>query len=358
MRKLQSLMAVAAAAFALNSAMAEVRSPLSVADEVVPHASITEPEENRPSDPSSRVDACASDPTRLGLSRIVEVDTESGPSFGGGHLDFLKDHEVVLTFDDGPSRRHTREILKALADHCTRATFFMVGRMALLDPEMVKEVANAGHTVGIHTWSHRNGGKISLPRATDDFELGLSAVSMALGRPAAPFFRYPYLSDNRAIASYVRSRSIAAWWVDVDSKDYMTHSAKLVRQRVMAQLKARKKGIILMHDIQPSTTAAIRDLLDDLHAGGFKVVHVVPKAAATTIASYDEQVGHMAKGKALASDAPAKARKNKTHASKKQGGERTNVKSPVTTKVPAKARQTARNKPEEQLPWLPQAFGY
>ena len=51
--------------------------------------------------------------------------------------DLLKDGEVILTFDDGPLRRYTRRVLKALASHCTKGTFFMVGRMAVADPAMV-----------------------------------------------------------------------------------------------------------------------------------------------------------------------------------------------------------------------------
>jgi peptidoglycan-N-acetylglucosamine deacetylase len=103
------------------------------------------------------VAACATQDNVLGLSRVVEVDAADGPLFGrvhNGGYDFLHDGEVVLTFDDGPLRHYTRAVLKALDAHCTKATFFMVGRMAVADPEMVREVASHGHTIGAHTWSH------------------------------------------------------------------------------------------------------------------------------------------------------------------------------------------------------------
>lgn len=237
-----------------------------------------------------RVDACASDPSRLGLSRIVEIDTAGGPQFGGGHgagTDFLKDGEVILTFDDGPLRSYTRPVLRALAEECTKATFFMVGRMAAADPATVKEVAAAGHTVASHTWSHANLAPNGLMKGRREFEMGLAAVNKALGRPAAPFFRYPYLNENRFVTAYTKSRNISTIWVDVDSKDYLTRDSKIVHNRIMTQLKAQRKGIILMHDIQPSTAGAIKGLLRELHDKGYKVVHIVPKTSVEAIAAYD-----------------------------------------------------------------------
>jgi peptidoglycan-N-acetylglucosamine deacetylase len=254
---------------------------------------------------SVNVDACASDPTKLGVSRVVEIDTAGGPEVGGekpSAQHFLNDGEVVLTFDDGPMKSDTKPILKALADQCTKATFFMVGQMALVDPELVKEVAAAGHTVGTHTWSHRNIRAISLARAKQEIEAAISTVSKAKGTPVAPLFRFPYLNSTRQAEDYLKTRNISAIWVDIDSKDYLTHSPKIVEQHILAQLAKEKKGIILMHDIHAWTAAMLPDLLKDLHDRGFKVVHIMPKGQIETISSYDG-----AAEKALAAKAAAKA---------------------------------------------------
>lgn len=236
---------------------------------------------------------CASDPNVLGISRIVEIDAADGPEFGGQkgqRNDFLQDREVVLTFDDGPMRAYTRRVLAALAHHCTRATFFLVGRMAAADPAMVREVQAGGHTIASHTWSHKNLAAVGAARAQQDFEMGVSAVSRAAGGASAPFFRFPYLSESRAILKLAGERGIASFWIDVDSKDYLTRSPQLVQRRIMAQLKAKGKGVILMHDIQPSTVGAIGPLLAELHREGYKVVHITPKIAATTVAAYDDAI--------------------------------------------------------------------
>ncbi len=235
------------------------------------------------------VDECAAKPGVLGISRVVEIDTTGGPVFGGSHKgnNFLKAGEVILTFDDGPMRAYTRSVLKALAAHCTKGTFFMVGRMAAADPAMVKEVGAAGHTIGSHTWSHQNLTPLGLIKGRNEFELGMSAVSKAAGTPIAPFFRFPFLGDSRLVREHAKKRNVATFFIDIDSKDFRTRDPKVVHSRIMSELAQQGKGIILMHDIQPSTAKAISGLLAALHDKGYKVVHMVPKQSLDTIADYD-----------------------------------------------------------------------
>lgn len=234
-------------------------------------------------------DACASKTDVLGVSRVVEIDTTGGPRFGEQYKDVdpLADKEVVLTFDDGPARRYTLPVLDALDAECTKATFFAVGRMALADPEMLKETARRGHTIGTHSWSHRRLHEIGKAKAKDEIELGISAVSRALGQPAAPFFRFPYLGDSKALIGELAGRNQGIFGIDVDSRDFSTRNPAVVRSRVMAQLKAKGRGIILFHDIQPSTAGAIPTLLKELKKGGYKVVHLVAKAPSETLPVYD-----------------------------------------------------------------------
>src|SRR5215510_4376883 len=135
-------------------------------------------------------------PNALGVARVVEIDTTGGPGFGFEHFkayDFLRDHEIVLTFDDGPWPGHTPAVLKALADQCTKAVFFPIGKHAGWHPEIMKQVASAGHTVGSHTWSHKDLSKLSEQEGKDEFEKGASAVQAALGTSEASFFRFPGL---------------------------------------------------------------------------------------------------------------------------------------------------------------------
>jgi peptidoglycan/xylan/chitin deacetylase (PgdA/CDA1 family) len=226
----------------------------------------------------------------LGVSRTIEVDAARGPRFGHQQykdLTVLNDREVVLTFDDGPLRPYTRPVLEALDAHCTRATFFMVGRMAAGDPEMVREVARRGHTIAHHTWSHSNMRTTNVAGQRQEIELGISMVQRTAGTPVSPFFRFPYLSDPAAAQSYLASRNIAMFSIEVDSNDYRTKDANAVHRTVMNQVMSQGKGIILFHDIQPSTAGALRRVLDDLAANKFKVVHFVSKSPVVTLPEFD-----------------------------------------------------------------------
>jgi peptidoglycan-N-acetylglucosamine deacetylase len=237
--------------------------------------------------------SCPGNPNALGVSRVVEVDTLGGPGFGFEHFkshDFLQPGEVVLTFDDGPWPRHTPAVLAALAAHCTRAIFFPIGKHSMWEPGILKQVVAAGHAVGSHTWSHADLSKKSVQEAKDEIEKGISAVHWAAGAPTAPYFRFPALRHPPELVTYLGQRNVAIFSTDFDSFDFKARKPEQVRQSVMAKLKKFGKGIILMHDFQQATAAAAADLLNDLKAGGYKVVFMKPKGTLTTIASYDAEI--------------------------------------------------------------------
>jgi peptidoglycan/xylan/chitin deacetylase (PgdA/CDA1 family) len=229
-------------------------------------------------------------PDALGVSRVVEVDTTGGPGFGFEHfkqLDFLTDKEVVLTFDDGPWPGNTPAVLKALADQCTKAVFFSIGKHATYHPEILKQVLAAGHTVGSHTWSHvnLNNKKMTDQQAKDEIEKGFSAVKLALGTAPAPFFRFPELQHGPASVAYLGTRNVAIFSCDIDSFDYKKNNtpAKEI-ETVMGGLAKLGKGIILMHDFQKHTAEALPELLRRLKAGGYKIVQMKAKGTLETLA--------------------------------------------------------------------------
>src|SRR5450756_481328 len=206
--------------------------------------------------------ACAN-PDALGVTRVVEVDTTGGPGFGFEHfkqLDFLQDKEVVLTFDDGPWPVNTPAVLKALADECTKGVFFPIGKHVTYHPEILRQVAAAGHTVGAHTWSHANlnAKKMTDQIAKDEIEKGYSAVKMALGAAPSPFFRFPELQHGPAAVAYLQSRNVAMFSCDLDSFDFRAKDAAQIVNTVMTKLDKQGKGIILMHDFQTVSYTHLR----------------------------------------------------------------------------------------------------
>lgn len=242
---------------------------------------------------------CPGNPDALGVSRTVEIDTTGGPGFGFEQYrvhDFLLLKEVVLTFDDGPWPNNTRAVLDALDEHCTKATFFIIGKHALWHPDILKEVAARGHTVGSHTWSHANLRKLKGEKAKEEIEKGLSAVKLALGEAPAPFFRFPFLQDPKEQVAYLGERNIAIFSHDVDSFDFKYRKPADVVKSVMTKLNKKGKGIVLMHDFQQVTAKAMPELLKALKTEGYKVVHMTPKFPAETLTEFDEVAQAEVKG--------------------------------------------------------------
>jgi len=237
---------------------------------------------------------CAN-PNALGIARIVEIDTTGGPGFGFEHfkqLDFLRDKEVVLTFDDGPWPVNTPSVLKTLAEECTTGIFFPIGKHATYYPEILKQVAAAGHTIGAHTWSHANlnNKKLTEDQRKEEIEKGFSAVKWALGASPAPFFRFPALQHPPEMVTYLGTRNVAIFSCDLDSFDFKASKPQTVIDSVMKKVDKLGKGIILLHDFQKHTAEALPELLHKLKAGGYKVVQMRAKTPVQTLAQYDEEI--------------------------------------------------------------------
>jgi len=252
-----------------------------------------------PAAPAVQKAECPGNPNPLGVARTVEIDTTGGPGFGFQHYkmyDFLNPKEVVLTFDDGPLPNRTTAVLAALNAECTKAIFFSVGKVAAGYPDILHDVAKSGHTVGTHTMGHKDLSKMPIDKAKEEIEKAISVVHRAVNGPTAPFFRFPYLRHSPETLKYLADRNVAVFSADIDSLDFKGGKADALVKRIMAALEKRGKGIILMHDIQPHTAAAMPELLKQLKAGGFKVVHMTPKDPIQTLPEYDEMIAKDMKG--------------------------------------------------------------
>ena len=218
----------------------------------------------------------------LGVSRTLVVDVNEHPRVGSwqyGESLPLNDHEVVLTFDDGPLPPYTDRVLDLLAAECVKATFFMVGRMVQAYPAAVRRVYNEGHTIANHSQTHPfTFHKMSVDQASREIEGGFSSLRTALGDPnaVAPFFRFPGLLRQTAVEQYLADHNDMTWSVDIAADDWTHINNREVARRAISRLEARGKGILLLHDIQARTALAMPEILQELKARGFKIVHVVP----------------------------------------------------------------------------------
>jgi peptidoglycan/xylan/chitin deacetylase (PgdA/CDA1 family) len=224
----------------------------------------------------------------LGTSRVLAVDTKTYPRVGLKSFPQtlpLADHEVVLTFDDGPHPPTTAKLLAALAQECVRATFFLLGQHAAEHPDMVKRIAREGHTIGHHSWSHPLMSRIPFGQAKDNIDRGITAVETALRgasttTPSTPFFRFPYFESTPATLDLLQSRGIAVFGADLWASDWNEMTPEQELKLVTERLSAAGKGIILFHDPKARTAAMMPAFLRYLRENGYQIVHIVPAAPA------------------------------------------------------------------------------
>jgi peptidoglycan-N-acetylglucosamine deacetylase len=225
---------------------------------------------------------CPGHPDALGTSRTLVVDPREHLRIGGMQYAEtlpLADHEVVLTFDDGPLPRNSNQILDILAAQCVKATFFTIGHMAQAYPEGVRKLRDAGHTVATHSQNHPlSMNKMSVDLAKQEIDDGIASVTSALGDNAtpAPFFRIPGLLRAEGVEDYLASKGIQTWSADFPADDWRHIPSSRVYEIAMKRLEDKGKGILLLHDIQARTVAALPRILHELKARGYRIVHVVP----------------------------------------------------------------------------------
>jgi len=244
---------------------------------------------------ASLASAAACDQDALGTSRVLTVGTQGGLEVGLKTYPrtlALADHEVVLTFDDGPLPGTTARLLDTLKAQCVHATFFMVGRLAAAAPGLAKRVADEGHTVAYHSYSHPLMRMISEARARADIDNGFRAVDQAVygsaaDKPRIPFFRFPGFADSPALDRWLASRDIGVFGTDLWAGDWWPLTPQAEAAATLARLEREKRGIILFHDIRAQTVAMMPEFLRVLKARGYRVVHIVPGSghAATRDAS-------------------------------------------------------------------------
>ncbi|MBR0698074.1 polysaccharide deacetylase family protein [Bradyrhizobium lablabi] len=228
----------------------------------------------------------------LGTSRVLAVDPSAYPRVGVKSFPQtlpLEDHEVVLTFDDGPQPANDRKVLAALSAECVRATFFMVGRPALEHPELVRKIADLGHTIGHHTWTHANLKDLPPDKAEAEIDKGISAIEKVLhgkasATPSTPFFRFPYFDSTPQLLDNLEKRGIAVFGADFWASDWDKMTPDQQLKLLIRRLEAARKGIILLHDTKDQTAAMLPPFLRYLREHHYRVVHLVPAGPRTAAA--------------------------------------------------------------------------
>jgi peptidoglycan-N-acetylglucosamine deacetylase len=235
----------------------------------------------------ARAENCPGNPDALGTSRVLVVSFEQYKRLGimqYKHTLPLADHEVVITFDDGPLPPWSDKVLDILRSQCVKATYFIIGMMAQQFPDVVRREYEAGYTIGLHSQTHpTHFERLSGIKLAYQIDGAIASVSAALGDrdEVAPFFRIPGLGRSKVVEDALAAHSLVVFSGDVVADDWFHHiRPEQIVKRAMSRLEERGSGILLLHDIHPATVAALPMLLAQLKAHGFHVVQIVPPGVA------------------------------------------------------------------------------
>lgn len=235
--------------------------------------------------PVALAEECPGHPDAIGTSRTIVVDPLAHPRIGTMQYPEslpLRDHEVVLTFDDGPLPKNSNQVLQILADNCAKATFFLIGEQARAFPDGVRKLVAAGQTIGTHSQTHPlTFQKMPMDKVQKQVDDGIASVTAALPDPSAvaPFFRIPGLLRGPNVEGYLGSKGIQIWSADFLADDWRHISSAKVYELAIKRLEASHKGILLLHDIQARTVAALPKILHEMKVRGYHIVQVVPATA-------------------------------------------------------------------------------
>ncbi|MFD1661517.1 polysaccharide deacetylase family protein [Streptomyces caeni] len=152
---------------------------------------------------------------------------------------------MVLTFDDGPDPRYTPGILRTLREYDVRAVFFVCGRMAVENKDLLREMADDGHLVGNHTWTHRLLTRLSRAEIRAEMESTCATIQDAYGE-APLWFRAPYGAWNRAVFQLGAELGMEPLAWTVDSLDWTEPGSRRIAEQVADG--AAPGVIVLSHD--------------------------------------------------------------------------------------------------------------
>ncbi|MEV5439973.1 polysaccharide deacetylase family protein [Streptomyces sp. NPDC052682] len=191
---------------------------------------------------------------------------------------------IALTFDAGPSE-HSARLLDILKEKQVPATFFLLGRRHIEKyPELVRRMADEGHEVASHTWTHRILTRIPPDEIREELERPNDAIARLTGRRPT-LMRPPQGRTDDTVHDICRELGLSEVLWTVTAKDYQTTDSGLITRRVLKQ--ASRDGIILLHDLYDGTVPAVPGIIDALKERGYVFV-TVPQLLAPGRAEPDE----------------------------------------------------------------------
>ena len=192
---------------------------------------------------------------------------EAAPTLGKA-LEGEDSKKIALTFDDGPHPYYTEQLIKGLKERDVKATFFITGQNAEAHPEIVKELHEAGHLIGNHTYSHTQLTGTNAEAYKQEIIKTNEVIKEITGEDVI-YVRPPYGSWNKEFEKELNMFPVL--WT-IDPLDWCSSNVSCIVDKVCA--KAGENDIILMHDQYKTTVTATFKIVDRLKEQGFEFVTV------------------------------------------------------------------------------------
>lgn len=224
--------------------------------------------------PISSLDYCAGEAETAPIDARGLTNLYRAPGAAGAGSTIYDEKYIALTFDDGPHKKYTAQILDILAEYGIKATFFIVGRNCEKYPELVAREIDEGHEVGNHTYSHPDIDKLNEGEFVREV-LGTEEILHELRSYKLKLFRPPAGEYNIAIDRIIARLNYTAVLWNVDTHDWKCPPASLISKEVLKKIKPGY--IILMHDYvvgNSGTPAALKEILPKLIEQGYRFVTV------------------------------------------------------------------------------------
>lgn len=174
---------------------------------------------------------------------------------------------IFLTFDDGPEPAFTPLALAALEKYRSQAAWFILGKQAELNPGLLKDIDQAGHDIGVHSYNHVSLTGLPFLQIIQQLERTKTLIENATGR-FWPYFRPPNGAYNTKVLEAAASSGFQ-WNVmwSVDPRDYRSSPQQIVNHILMS---LQPGAIIILHEVTPSTTQALPILLQEISKRGYR----------------------------------------------------------------------------------------
>ncbi|MET9591430.1 polysaccharide deacetylase family protein [Streptomyces sp. NPDC006516] len=201
----------------------------------------------------------------------ARADAASDAKGAFGSVDCAEAKCIALTFDAGPAK-DTPRLLDVLKEKKVPATFFLLGRNHVLKhPDTVRRIADEGHEVANHTWSHKILTDMSRGGIRAELEKTQRAIEQITGtRPR--LMRPPQGRTDGTVSEICEELGLSQVLWSATAKDYSTNDSALIEERILDQ--ASRDGIILLHDIYAGTVPAVPGIIDTLKERGYTFVTV------------------------------------------------------------------------------------